>query len=256
MTGTSYRIGDWTFHPAANELVRPGERRRLEDRAGRTLALLCAHGGEPVAQEAIVAEIWNGRSQSPNSLPVVIGQLRRALDDEARNPRFIETVPKRGYRLISERPPLAAPAAPGQVIEPLRRRRFGWAAVLLFALVLVAGLLVLRPAGSALAVSDVVNATGDPAYDPLARATSELIVAELSRRGIALRRRAATGAEGETRLEAKLVLWSGQPTVSLAVANESGAVTWSAMARGPADAIPRNVARAIDEYSRRAKAAD
>jgi DNA-binding winged helix-turn-helix (wHTH) protein len=253
MTGTSYRIGDWTFHPAANELVRPGERRRLEDRAGRTLALLCAHGGEPVAQETIVAEIWNGRSQSPNSLPVVIGQLRRALGDEARNPRFIETVPKRGYRLIADDP---SPARIQAKTVPVRRGPVALAASFLVAVAIAGALLILRPASPALALNDVVNATGDPAYDPLARATSELIAAELSRRDIAFRRGRAAGVGDEKRLEAKLVLWSGEPTVSLAVADEGGAVAWSAMARGPADAIPRNVARAIEDYSNQPLATD
>src|SRR5688572_22055096 len=96
------RIGDWTFDPAAGELTRGGERRRLEDRAARTLALLCRRRGEVVSHGEIAAEVWNGRTVSPNSLPVVIADLRRALDDDARAPRFIETVAKRGYRLMAE----------------------------------------------------------------------------------------------------------------------------------------------------------
>ena len=96
-----YRIGGWTFRAGENELVQGGERRRLEDRAARTLELLCRRAGEAVGQDEIIAQVWNGRSQSPNSIPVVIGQLRRALGDDARSPRFIETVPKRGYRLVA-----------------------------------------------------------------------------------------------------------------------------------------------------------
>ena len=123
MASQHYRIGDWTFRAGENELVRGGERRRLEDRAARTLELLCRRAGEAVGQDEIIAEVWNGRSQSPNSIPVVIGQLRRALGDDARNPRFIETLPKRGYRLVSE--PETATAPPGwRCGRPSRRWRW------------------------------------------------------------------------------------------------------------------------------------
>ena len=233
MAERTYSLGDWTFVPAANELRRGDERRRLEDRAARTLELLCARPGEPVAQEAIVAEVWNGRSQSPNSVPVVIGDLRRALDDDARRPRYIETVAKRGYRLIAS--PAAAPAAP-------RRRWLPLAVLVLIAAFAVWSLT--RPAADAVQVADVINATGDPAYDPLARATSELIVTTLDRRGVAV-----TRGEGGLALETKLVLWNGQPTVGLTATDASGAVRWSAMARGPAAQIAPNVMAALDGFA-------
>lgn len=238
MAERTFMIGDWTFAPAANELRRGDERRRLEDRAARTLALLCARPGEPVAQEAIVAEVWNGRSQSPNSVPVVIGDLRRALDDDARRPRYIETVAKRGYRLIAPstvRPPATSPAS-GRRWLPL--------AILLLIAAAVAGWLLTRPATDTVRVAEVVNATGDPAYDPLARATSELIVTTLDRRGVAV-----TRGEGGLGLEAKLVLWNGEPTVGLTATDASGAVRWSAMARGPAARIAPNVIAALDDFA-------
>ena len=135
MASQHYRIGEWTFRAGENEFLQGGERRRLEDRAARTLERLCRRAGEAVGQDEIIAEVWNGRSQSPNSIPVVIGQLRRALGDDARSPRFIETVPKRGYRLV------AGPAAK----EPRRRR--GALALLAILLLIVAGgaWLSLRP---------------------------------------------------------------------------------------------------------------
>ena len=236
MASQQYRVGGWTFRAGENELLRDGERRRLEDRAARTLELLCRRAGEAVPQDEIIAEVWNGRSQSPNSIPVVIGQLRRALGDDARSPRFIETLPKRGYRLVAE----PESEAPG-------RRR--WRAVALLALLVIAAgaaWLTLRPAPPALAVSDVANATGDPAYEPLARATSELVAAGLSRRGLVFRRGAAR--DGETQLAAHLTLWTGEPTVGFTATGPDGAVRWSAMARGPAGKLPANVGRALDAF--------
>ena len=61
--------------------------------------MLCEAGGDVVSQEQLIDGVWQGRALSENSVAVVIGQLRRALDDDAREPRLIETIPKRGYRL-------------------------------------------------------------------------------------------------------------------------------------------------------------
>src|SRR3954469_3839253 len=94
-----HRIGGWEFSPATGELRRRADVRRLEPRAAKALELLCEANGEVVSQEQLIAGVWSGRSLSENSVAVVIGQLRRALDDDAREPRLIETIPKRGYRL-------------------------------------------------------------------------------------------------------------------------------------------------------------
>src|SRR6478672_2945960 len=95
-----HRIGEWQFHPASGELRRRTEVRRLEPRAAKTLELLLAARGGMVTQEQLIQEVWNGRSLSENSVAVVVGQLRKALDDDARDPKLIETIPKRGYRLM------------------------------------------------------------------------------------------------------------------------------------------------------------
>lgn len=241
MASQHYRIGGWIFRAGENELVQGGERRRLEDRAARTLELLCRRAGEAVGQDEIIASVWNGRSQSPNSIPVVIGQLRRALGDDARSPRFIETLPKRGYRLVAG----AEPA-----VETPRRRWRPIANLLLMLLFAAGGTwMVLRPAQPSLAVGNVVNATGDATYEPLAQATSELIAAGLSRRGLVFRRGEAR--EGETQLGARLTLWTGEPTVALTATGPDGAVRWSEMARGPAEKLPGNVSRALDAFVER-----
>src|SRR3954470_1146351 len=106
------RIGGWRFHAASSELRRGSDVRRLEPRAARTLELLCAARGDVVSHEQLIREVWSGRSLSENSVAVVVGQLRKALDDDARDPTLIETIPKRGYRLIS--PASAAPSRPAR----------------------------------------------------------------------------------------------------------------------------------------------
>src|SRR6476659_1249174 len=97
-----HRIGGWLFVPATGELHRSAEVRRLEPRAAKALELLCEATGEVVSQERLIAEVWQGRALS--------GHIRRALDDDPREPRLIETIPKRGYRLRAEAPGQPRPA--------------------------------------------------------------------------------------------------------------------------------------------------
>src|SRR3569832_895233 len=113
-------IGTWRFEPAVGELSRDGERLRLEDRTARTLALLARRRGEVVSQAEIVAEVWNGRSQSGNSVAIVISDLRKALGDDGRAQTCIETVTKRGYRLR----PVASDAPPPAAVPSVRPRWF------------------------------------------------------------------------------------------------------------------------------------
>lgn len=235
---TTHRIGEWRFDTASGELRRGADCRRLEPRAARTLALLSEAGGAIVPQDRIIAEVWNGRRLSDNSVPVVISQLRRLLDDDARRPVLIETVPKRGYRLVAE------------------RRSTGdhawrtWAVVLIIAAAAAALLWagsVRGPDRPVIAVTGVVNLTGNPGYDPLARATSELIVAQLAQRGFDVRR---GGNGGDLKFTSKLVMWHGGPSLGMTAAGPDGVVRWSAMISGTADQVPAGVRAELDRLEK------
>jgi DNA-binding winged helix-turn-helix (wHTH) protein len=230
-----HRIGGWDFLPATGELRRRSDVRRLEPRAAKALQLLCEANGNIVTHEQLIERVWNGRALSENSLAVVVGQLRRALDDDAREPRLIETIPKRGYRLVEAVPPSRA----------ARRPVWPWLAVLAIGLLLAWGTLLNRSGGREVSMADVANQTGEQRYDALARATSELIVAELSKRGFDVHR----GGTDGVRLESKLVMWNGAPYLGLSATDESGIVRWSAMTRGTPDAVPKGVAAELDEFS-------
>ena len=236
-----HRIGSWDFNPATGELRHDSELRRLEPRAARTLELLCEAKGEVVPHEQLIDRVWNGRAVSENSVAVAIGQLRRALDDDARDPKLIETIPKRGYRLV------AGASAPSR---PRNRAR-------LLAIVLVVGLLVagmgfgLRNAVArpGLAMSDIANQTGDRRYDPLARATTELMLAELSERGFDVER----GGSGRMLITGKLVMWNGEPYLGLSATDPNGVVRWSAMTGGTSAAVPAGLSGKLDEFQRAVK---
>jgi DNA-binding winged helix-turn-helix (wHTH) protein len=232
-----HRIGGWEFLPATGELRRRTDLRRLEPRAARTLELLCEAKGEVVSQEELIAAVWQGRALSENSVAVVIGQLRRALEDDAREPRLIETIPKRGYRLRATQPEA----------QTRWRRRTIVPVALAGAVVAIAGLSLSLGGRSApaVAVVDVVNETGNAAYDPLARATSELIVTDLTVRGLAVRRDGAGGL----RLASKLVMWDGLPYLGMTSTDASGAVRWSAMIKATEGAVPPGVAAKLDDFA-------
>ncbi len=70
------------------------------------LVQLAENSGDVVLRDDIVEKVWEGRPVSDDGLSRCIRELRKVLDDDARDPKFIETVPKRGYRLIPDAEPL------------------------------------------------------------------------------------------------------------------------------------------------------
>jgi DNA-binding winged helix-turn-helix (wHTH) protein len=236
-----HRVGSWDFHPASGELRRRTDVRRLEPRAARVLEMLCQAEGGVVSHDELIRDVWSGRSLSENSVAVVIGQLRKALGDDAREPGLIETIPKRGYRLVR---PESAAAEPE---DAPKRSRLAWALAAAVAVLIAAALWIgQQQAGSerSILVADVVNETRNPAYAAHVRATSELIVDQLSKRGFDVRR---TPGEGRHRLESKLVMWNGEPFLGMTLTDGRGTVRWSAMVKGTPAATPGNVAAELDE---------
>jgi hypothetical protein len=230
------RIGHWTFDTAGARLIGEREERKLEDRAARTLALLSERRGEIVSQEAILEAVWNGRAVSANSVAVVIRDLRRALDDDARQPRFIETVAKRGYRLTPDEVPPPAPV-------------LTWLAIVAV-IATVAVTALTSQSRLVLAVDAVRNETGQDRYEPLSHALSQVVIDQAAKIvGVTV----ATGdSDAGLRLEAHLILWNGTPALELTAADPAdGHVVWTGMAEGQEDVIAKLTAAKIGEFGRR-----
>jgi TolB-like protein/DNA-binding winged helix-turn-helix (wHTH) protein len=126
------RIGAWCVNPASGEISREGETARVEARTMRLLLCLAEHAGEVVSIEDLLQHVWSGVAVSPDSVYQAVASLRRLLGDDPKQPAYIATVPRLGYRLVAEVSPWVGPAAP--VIDdpaPGRRLRagFAWAAV-------------------------------------------------------------------------------------------------------------------------------
>lgn len=111
-----FRVGEWRVVPELNELQRADERLRLQPRLIQVLRLLALAGGRTVSRETLLASAWSRRMVNDEVLSRTIADLRQALGDDARAPRYLETIPKVGYRLLAavdwlEATPAAAPHA-------------------------------------------------------------------------------------------------------------------------------------------------
>lgn len=102
MNHKSFRFGQWRVDPATNTLSCGDLNRQLEPRAMDVLLHLCKHPHVVVSAETLLDACWGDVSPSDNAVHKIITQLRRALDDSAVEPRYIETIRKRGYRLLAE----------------------------------------------------------------------------------------------------------------------------------------------------------
>lgn len=93
--------------------------RRLEPKSCQVLAYLAAHPGELVTKQALTEAVWSDTYASDDTIARTISRLRTSLGDNSRAPRYIETLPKRGYRLLAEVKPLAvaSSAAATPVVE-------------------------------------------------------------------------------------------------------------------------------------------
>jgi DNA-binding winged helix-turn-helix (wHTH) protein/tetratricopeptide (TPR) repeat protein len=96
-----FRIGSVLVQPDRLVLIDEGKETKLEPRQMQVLIMLVEHAAKIVSTEQMLIEIWRGTFYGDNPVQKAVSQLRTALKDDARAPRYIETIPKRGYRLIA-----------------------------------------------------------------------------------------------------------------------------------------------------------
>jgi DNA-binding winged helix-turn-helix (wHTH) protein len=100
-TPGAFTIGGWWVEPQRNLLGKDGCEVHLEPKAMEVLLCLAGRAGEVVPRHVIVDTVWATEFISDSTLTHAVAVLRRALGDDPRAPRFIETIPKRGYRLAA-----------------------------------------------------------------------------------------------------------------------------------------------------------
>lgn len=104
----SLSFESFRFEPATGRLWRDDREIRLTLKAAAVLGVLVTHAGETVTKEALLAAVWKDTIVSDDSLISCIQELRKALGDDPKAPRFIETRHRRGYRFV---PPVEATAS-------------------------------------------------------------------------------------------------------------------------------------------------
>lgn len=101
LSHSDFRMGDWLVHPAEGTVSHHGETRHIEPKIMDVLAFLADHAGQVVSKDQIFQAVWPDAFVSEVALTRCISELRTILGDDAKAPRFIETIPKRGYRLMT-----------------------------------------------------------------------------------------------------------------------------------------------------------
>jgi DNA-binding winged helix-turn-helix (wHTH) protein/tetratricopeptide (TPR) repeat protein len=176
--GRFVRFGSFEADLQEGKLTKMGSRVRLQEQPFRILAQLLERPGQLVTREEIRQKLWSHDTYVgfDDALNTAVRKLREALNDSADNPRFLETVPRRGYRFVA---PVDGPPEP-QAVAPIgsraRRHPYLWlAAALIAAGAAIGGYWYLRRPGSQITPADTVvladfaNSTGDAVFDDTLR---------------------------------------------------------------------------------------
>ena len=103
-----FEVGPWRVSPERG-LIRNGDvEQRLEPLVMDVFVVLASHDGEVVSKDQLIESVWKGRPQTDDVITRCISALRRGLADDAKNPAFVETVQRRGYRIMQPVMPTAA----------------------------------------------------------------------------------------------------------------------------------------------------
>ncbi|MCU1270874.1 MAG: hypothetical protein JWN74_2168 [Acidobacteriaceae bacterium] len=159
-----FRVGTWLVQPSLDAITRNGATIHIEPKVMEVLVCLAQRPGELLSKETLLHTVWPDTFVTDDVLTRCISELRRVFEDDAREPRVIQTIPKRGYRLLT-RVPLAngAPAASNLTAGDERADRIRRANAI-----------------NSLVVLPFENASGDPGTDYLSEGITEAIINNLS----------------------------------------------------------------------------
>lgn len=115
---TTLRIGDFVVDPVSHEISGDDQTTRLRPILMDVLLRLAAEPGAAVSRETLLNDVWPRRMVNDEVLSRAVAELRTALSDDPKAPRYIETLPKVGYRLIAPVQSAAQTPAPAPAPEP------------------------------------------------------------------------------------------------------------------------------------------
>jgi TolB-like protein/DNA-binding winged helix-turn-helix (wHTH) protein len=199
VVSSDFRVGRWVVRPSCNTLSQNGASTRLEPKVMGVLVCLASQPGETLSKETILKAVWPDTFVTEDVLTHSISELRRVFEDDARRPRVIETIPKRGYRLVAAISPVNGPITNNDAAvlvnqpEPSERNwRFAWLSigglVLLCALSLGLNIRDFRmhifgdnPRIHSLAVLPLENLSDDPAQKYFSYGVTEELITDLAK---------------------------------------------------------------------------
>jgi TolB-like protein/DNA-binding winged helix-turn-helix (wHTH) protein len=184
--GSLLRFGAFELDLENNELRRGGVLLKLSPQQFQVLRLLAEGAGHLQSREDIQREVWGTDTfvDFDRNLNVCVAQVRAALNDDSDAPRFIQTIPKRGYKFIAPVERVAVGEAPGRPSRSVPRPYPLWLAAAL-AVCLVIGALYamlhrpIRPARTMIAALPFENLTGDPKEDLFSDGLTEEVITQL-----------------------------------------------------------------------------
>jgi TolB-like protein/DNA-binding winged helix-turn-helix (wHTH) protein/Tfp pilus assembly protein PilF len=191
-------FGEFELDLASGELRRGGQRLALQDLPFRVLGQLVTHPGEVVSREALTAHLWPGQTfiDTDVGLNTAVRKLRAVLGDDSDAPRYIETLPRRGYRLLV---PVAVAPEPGEATtgpsgappagladRTSRRVKLAAVAVIIAAITAMVAMGVRQHLQSVagprtIAVLPLANLSRDPAQQYFADGMTDALITELGR---------------------------------------------------------------------------
>jgi TolB-like protein/DNA-binding winged helix-turn-helix (wHTH) protein len=200
----SFSVGPWRVEPSLNTIYRNGDAVHLEPKVMQVLVCLAEHADAAVPKETLLQTVWPGTFVTDDALKHSVSELRQVFEDDARDPRVIQTIPKRGYRLVAKVERVdgsgtvaCATLAPANVVSERQtvgshgRIRFGMG---LAAVVVLVALLAALPTSlwrrlsgtgnipqiRSIAVLPLKNLSGDPEQKYFAEGMTEELITDLS----------------------------------------------------------------------------
>lgn len=212
------RFGSFELNLHSGELRKNGLRIRLAEQPLQILILLLEHPGDVVTREVLQRKLWSSDTfvEFEHSLNAAVKRLRDALGDSAENPRFIETLPRHGYRLITPIRSAEISSAEPIARKPTRAHRWKTSAVVVALLAVGTASYFFgqwwqrwqhsHTAIHSIAVLPVVNLSNDPGQERFCDSMTEALITELGRlRSLrVIPRRSSLHLKGTTRSIAQI----------------------------------------------------
>lgn len=107
----SFKIGDWEVYPELDRIIRGNESKAIRPQVMELLTYLAKRAGQVISTDELLSDLWAGKVVTPASAYNCVGELRRVFEEDQGGDPVIETIPKRGYRLVAP-------------VKGLNRRRF------------------------------------------------------------------------------------------------------------------------------------